>query len=137
MVQAVTVRAILDVAELEAFRPELEEAAAHDFWGLTWDQLVAGVADKRYIAVIMGLPGAQAASVWDIGQTRRGKALICRAVGGTGLSIWLRELIEFAQRLAEDQGCQELVCYGRPGWEALLNGHGYVKRAVVMTKESW
>lgn len=129
-----TVRAITDPAELEAFHVELAEACALDIWGMDFAQLWAGVVNKRYVAVIMGPPGQQAASIWDIGATAKGKALICRAIGGTGLAAWLPELIEFAQRLAEDQGCAELVCYGRPGWEALLTGRGYLKRAVVMTR---
>ena len=119
------------IADLEPHRERLAEACARDVFGLTVDKLQAGVDSGRYLAV--GTP--QFVAVYEQVPGRQGPLLSVTALAGSGMGDWLRDLDRFTVDLARDQGCAEVMAWGRRGWERELGRLGYTNRLAVMTKE--
>lgn len=62
-------------------------------------------------------------------------ALRVVALGGREMKSWLKPLVKYIDKWAEDVGADRIEQMGRDGWVKVLNEHGYEKRLTLMTKE--
>jgi hypothetical protein len=120
------------VGDVTPWRDGLELACAHDVFGLT----VADVADRvksgHYIAAAIGDRGLAVLELLDV---RGSKTLTVAALCGIECGVWLADLLAFLDRLAVDQGCTQILAWGRPGWDRVLRGHGYRRRVTGLIRE--
>jgi hypothetical protein len=116
---------------VSGFRAGLEKACDYDVWGLTFNDIEAGLASGVYLAVSDG----RQVVIVEQRAVRGGKALSIAALAGAGLEAWLDGLCAFLQALARDQGCRVILAHGRPGWARQLKRQGYQRRAVTMVRE--
>ena len=110
----------------------LELACAQDVFGLTVADVVERVKSGHYIAAAIGDHGL---AVLELLEVRGGKTLTVAALCGAESGVWLAALLAFLDRLAADQGCRQILAWGRPGWERLLRGHGYRRRVTGLIRE--
>lgn len=53
---------------------------------------------------------------------------------GKNMKLWLF-LLNNLENIARDMGCKRLKGYARPGWERIINKHGYRKTHVILEKD--
>jgi hypothetical protein len=66
----------------------------------------------------------KAATVWKQETWQSGTKFRCLALYGTGMSVWLDEVITSLARVARDCGAEEAIFEGRKGWDKVLKNRG-------------
>ena len=63
------------------------------------------------------------------------KVLLIFMVAGEDVRAWLTEGQQQLDSFAQQSGCRFVEFIGRPGWERLLQDHGYTEKFIRMRKE--
>jgi hypothetical protein len=65
-----------------------------------------------------------------------GKAVLnIMTAGGEEVDQWFEEVLDIAEKLAKEQGCEDVYIIGRPGWKRKLNHLGYGVVHTVLSKK--
>ena len=109
----------------------LERACEYELFDLTVPIIVERVAAGDLLALRIDRYGL---AVLQLIPAKAGKTLTVVAITGVEPKRWLQALVDFLDRLAKDQDCQQVLVWGRPGWQRLLKQHGYRQRLTGLTR---
>jgi len=114
---------------VDAHRERIESALAYSGGTHSYDDIVAGIQDKRYQL----WPGIKATVLTEIIQYPRKRVIHCFLAAGDLAEI--HAIRTWAEEWARREGCDSVTISGRPGWERMLLRDKYIKRSVTLEKD--
>ena len=99
------------------------------------DDIYRQIKNNQVVPVVVMEKGKILAVVTlEVVKKPKKKILAIVTAGGRDMDLWLDAILDTAEILAEEQGCEAIYVAGRPGWKRLLEPKGYDLSYTVLTR---